>query len=194
VKVGRGSVASQFECSGEFTSPSGGVKPPLHSDCDATRAAERLTAPAREEENVGMAKFCQAAWFVALSVMTAAPIAPAQVPERRPSPPIDPDWTYTSPGPAKCVEIGNVYLHKKDLKGALSRFQEAVKDNPHYAPAYLGLGKVYEKMHQKQKALDAYQRYLDELPSAQEASEAKKVNRIVARLQSELARGKGETK
>lgn len=99
---------------------------------------------------------------------------------------IDPDWTYTSPGPAKCVEIGNVNLHKGALAGALSRFEEAVKDNPHYAPAYLGLGKVYERMKEKQKALDAYERYLDELPSAKEANEARDAQRAVARLKKEL--------
>ena len=100
-----------------------------------------------------MPRCLKAAWFVVLGMVVTAPTVRAQVPEKLPSPPIDPDWSYTSPGPAKCVEIGNVYLHKGDLKGALSRFQEAVKDNPHYAPAYLGLGKVYERMKEKQKAL-----------------------------------------
>ena len=99
---------------------------------------------------------------------------------------IDPDWDYASPGPAKCVEIGNVYLHKGALEGALSRFQEAVKDDPHYAPAYLGLGRVYERMKQKQKALDAYERYLDELPSAKQANDARDAQRAIARLRSQL--------
>jgi tetratricopeptide (TPR) repeat protein len=84
------------------------------------------------------------------------------------------------------VEIGNVYLRKGALKGALSRFQEAAKLNSHYAPAYLGLGKVYERMKEKQKALEAYQRYLDELPSAKNAAEARDAQRAVARLQKEL--------
>ena len=103
-----------------------------------------------------MSKCLKAAWCVVLGAVVAAPLARAQVPEKPPTPTYD-DWTYDSPGPAKCVEIGNVYLHKGDLKGALSRFQEAVKDNPHYAPAYLGLGKVYERMKEKQKALDSLQ-------------------------------------
>jgi tetratricopeptide (TPR) repeat protein len=128
----------------------------------------------------------KAAWFFVLGMVVAAPIVRAQVPEKIPSPPLDPDWTYTSPGAAKCVEIGNVYLHKGALKGALSRFQEAVQDDPHYAPAYLGLGKVYERMKEKQKALEAYQRYLDELPTAKEAAEAKDAQRAVARLQKEV--------
>jgi tetratricopeptide (TPR) repeat protein len=133
-----------------------------------------------------MPRFLHGAWFVVLGVVAAAPIVRAQVPEKLPSPAIDPDWNYVSPGPAKCVEIGNVYLHKGALDGALSRFQEAVKDNPHYSPAYLGLGKVYERMNQKQKALDAYQRYLDELPSAKQASDARDAQRALVRLRSQL--------
>jgi len=136
----------------------------------------------------------KAAWLAALAMMAARPLLCAQVPEKIPSPPIDPDWTYVSPGPAKCVEIGNVYLHKGDLKGALSRFQEAVADNSNFAPAYLGLGKVYERMQQKKKALDAYQRYLEELPSAKKAAEAKEAQRAVERLQKELGPDKGSGK
>ncbi|MGD1103373.1 MAG: tetratricopeptide repeat protein [Terriglobia bacterium] len=133
-----------------------------------------------------MQRCLKAAWFVVLGMVVAAPIVCAQVPEKLPSPAIDSDWSYTSPGPAKCVEIGNVYLHKGNLKGALSRFQEALKDNPHYAPAYLGLGKVYERMKQKQKALEAYERYLDELPSAKDAAEARDAQRAVTRLQKQV--------
>lgn len=133
-----------------------------------------------------MKRWAEALLIVALAGVLAS-VVRAQVPEKPPAAaPIDPDWTYTSPGPAKCVEIGNVYLHKHDLKGALSRFQEAVQDDPHYAPAYLGLGRVYERMHQKPKALDAYKRYLDELPSAKQAADAKDAQRAVARLEKEV--------
>lgn len=136
-----------------------------------------------------MEQLLKAAALAALGILLIQPAVCAQVPEKRPSPSIDPDWTYTSPGPTKCVEIGNVYLHKGDLKGALSRFQEAVQDNPHYAPAYLGLGKVYERMKEKQKALEAYERYLDELPSAKSAAEAKDAQRAIARLRKEVGAG-----
>lgn len=124
-----------------------------------------------------------------MGAMLAASLSRAQVPEKIPSPSVDPDWTYTSPGPAKCVEIGNVYLHKGNLKGALSRFEEALQDNPHFAPAYLGLGKVYERMQEKVKALDAYQHFLNELPSAKAADDAKYAQRAVTRLQKDIARG-----
>ncbi len=87
----------------------------------------------------------------------------------------------------KSVEIGNFYFRRKSYRGALSRYQEAIRTDPGYAPAYLGLGKVYEKMGLKRKALEAYQRYLDELPSEKQADEAKDVHRAIERVQKELA-------
>ena len=99
----------------------------------------------------------------------------------------DPVRKYDSPSAAKSVEIGDFYLHRKKFQAALSRFQEALATDPHYAPAYRELGRVYEKMELLQKALDAYRRYLDELPSAQEAKEAKEIHKAIARLQRHVS-------
>jgi len=87
------------------------------------------------------------------------------------------------------VEIGDFYLRRKKFNAALSRFQEALKTDPHYAPAYRELGKVYEEMGLWQKSLDAYRKYLDELPSAKDAREAKNINKAIARLQKEIFAG-----
>ena len=84
------------------------------------------------------------------------------------------------------MATGNFYLKRKKYKGALSRFQEAVQENSSYAPAYLGLGRVYEQIGLKQKALDNYKKYLDALPSEKDALEAKGVQRAMARLEREV--------
>jgi len=104
---------------------------------------------------------------------------PPQVPEES-SP-------YHPPAAWKSVEIGNYYLRKKDYPGALNRYQEAVKTDPHYPGGYLGMGKVYDKLGFKEKALEAYRKYLDLLPSTKEALEAKDVQKAVARLEKALA-------
>lgn len=96
------------------------------------------------------------------------------------------NYTYVSPPAWKSVEIGNFYFKRKNYAGALSRFKEAAQVDPDYAPAYLGLGKVYEKMGLKRKALEAYQRYLDELPSSKQAEEAKSAHEAIERLEKEL--------
>ena len=98
--------------------------------------------------------------------------------------------TYIPPGPRKSVEVGDFYFKRKRYAGALSRYKEAVQADPHYAPAYHGLGKVYERMGLKQKALEAYQRYLDELPSKKQADEAKEVQRAMERLQQSMNKSK----
>ncbi|HLY60983.1 MAG TPA: tetratricopeptide repeat protein [Terriglobia bacterium] len=117
--------------------------------------------------------------------------APKQAPASAPE--VDPDAAkystekkYVPPGAVKSVEIGNFYLRRKKYNGALSRFKEAVAEDSGYAPAYLGLGKVYEHMGVKQKALDAYKHYLDALPSEKDALEAKNVQHAVARLEQEI--------
>jgi tetratricopeptide (TPR) repeat protein len=98
----------------------------------------------------------------------------------------DPVRAYVSPSASKSVEIGDFYLKRKKYKAALSRFQEALNTDPHYAPVYRELGKVYERMGLWQKSLDAYRKYLDELPSAQDAREAKSIHKAIARLQKEI--------
>ncbi|HZT70318.1 MAG TPA: tetratricopeptide repeat protein [Terriglobia bacterium] len=93
---------------------------------------------------------------------------------------------YVPPPPSESVEIGNFYFRRKDYSGALSRYMEAVTDDPDYAPAYQALGKVYEKLGKKREALAAYQKYLDELPSQKQADEARSVHKAMRRLEREL--------
>ena len=136
-----------------------------------------------------------------MSILTPAPgraqsdkTEPAPASRTKPAPEVDPDAPtystekkYVPPGVLKSVEIGNFYLRKKKYKGALSRFQEAIQEDSSYAPAYLGLGKAYENIGLKQKALQAYKKYLDALPSEKSALEAKNAQRAVARLEREVS-------
>jgi tetratricopeptide (TPR) repeat protein len=134
-------------------------------------------------------------WIVGIALVsilvlqTGGPVVYAQKQQARPAHDVDPVRSYASPSAAKSVEIGDFYLRRKQFKAALSRFQEALKTDPHYAPAYRELGKVYEKMGQPQKALDAYRKYLDELPSAQDARDDKRIHKAIARLQKQLPSG-----
>ena len=96
---------------------------------------------------------------------------------------------YVPPPAWQSVEIGNYYLRKKKYRGAMSRFEEAATTDPDYAPAYLGLGEVYEKMGRKRDALEAYQKYLDALPSEKQAEEATSAHKAIDRLERELNGG-----
>lgn len=100
---------------------------------------------------------------------------------------------YTPPSARQSVEIGNFYLRRKDYRGALSRYKEAAKDDPYYAPAYLGLGKVYEKMGKNREALAAYHKYLDKLPSEKQADEATAAHKAIRRLERQLRNKHGQS-
>ena len=95
---------------------------------------------------------------------------------------------YVPPSAKQSVEIGDFYFRRKKFRGALSRYEEAARDDPYYAPAYLGMGKVYEKMGKDREALTAYNKYLDTLPSKKQADEATDVQTAIHRLQRKLNR------
>lgn len=95
---------------------------------------------------------------------------------------------YVPPSAKQSVDIGNFYFSRKDYRGALSRYEESARDDPYYAPAYLGLGKVYEKTGKTQEALAAYQKYLSVLPSKKQADEAKDVHKAIHQLERQLTR------
>src|SRR6266542_5364043 len=96
------------------------------------------------------------AGFIVLNALLAAsPASPAQQdinPDSHAAASADITRPYEPPAASTSVEIGNFYLRKKKYNAALSRFQEATKTDPTYAPAYLGLGKAYDKIGLKRKA------------------------------------------
>ena len=97
---------------------------------------------------------------------------------------------YAPPPAWKSVEIGDFYLKRRSYRAALSRYQEAAKIDPYYAHSYLGMGKVYDRLGLKQKAVDNYRKYLDLLPSSKEAAEARDVHQAIARLERQLKSSK----
>ena len=110
--------------------------------------------------------------------------------QQKPEPTAEPEegklQPYIPPSAAKSVEIANFYFRTKKYNAALGRYEEAVTTDPYYAAGYLGLGKTYEKLGLKHKALAAYQKYLDLLPSEKQAEEAKSVHQAIERLEKTL--------
>jgi tetratricopeptide (TPR) repeat protein len=86
----------------------------------------------------------------------------------------------------KSVEVGDFYLKRKKYRAALSRYQEAVKVDPDYPQAYLGMGRLYDRLGLSQKALENYHKYLDLLPSSKQAEEARHVHEAIARLEGKV--------
>ena len=129
-------------------------------------------------------------------LLTVLPGAPQQKPTHKPdievldpSPPkADPEnapveYAVNPHQAKKEMEVGEYYVKKGNHAAAATRFQEAVKWQPKLARAYLRLGEACEKTGELQKALEAFQKYLEIEPTGKKARDAKKA---VARLEREL--------
>jgi tetratricopeptide (TPR) repeat protein len=159
---------------------------PLTSSRDFPFLLRALTLQQQRGRISGVSAFSHRMFLSVLFLGFAATGALAQKdanPNSNTSESIDISKPYEPPSASKSVEIGNYYLRRKRYNAALSRFQEATATDPYYAPAYLGLGKVYEKIGLKEKALSAYHKYLDELPSEKQADEAAEVHKAIDRLE-----------
>jgi tetratricopeptide (TPR) repeat protein len=138
-------------------------------------------------DNLDMRTFLTA-FLIGVIVLMSMPVSlPAQR-TAQDNGELESSYHYVPPSAKQSVDIGNFYFGRKDYRGALSRYEESVRDDPYYAPAYLGLGKVYEKTGKTQEALAAYQKFLSVLPSKKQADEAKDVHKAIRRLEHQLTR------
>jgi len=132
---------------------------------------------------------CLIVGSLSLPAICAQEVKHAPAPQAEPEAEEDVKPLVTPPA-WKSVEVGNFYLRRKKYRAALSRFQEAAKTDPYNPQACLGMGRVYDRLGLKQKALESYRKYLDLLPSAKDAEEAKEVQKAVTRLEEKLSVGK----
>jgi len=95
-------------------------------------------------------------------------------PERPDSPPPAPQpQGGDSDGGATAGELfkkGTELTIAGNFDGAETAFRQALKVDRRYAPAYRGLGIVYQRTGAKEKALDAFRKYLKLLPQASDAA------------------------
>ncbi len=82
-------------------------------------------------------------------------------------------------------EVGDLYFHNKNYKGAESRFREALQYKPEYPEAIFKLAVSLEKLDNQKEAVAAYQSYLELLPDGPFADPARKA---VQRLSSPVSR------
>lgn len=91
----------------------------------------------------------------------------------------------------KSIEIGRYYLKKGNYDAAIDRFLEAIHYRSDYALPRRLLGEAYEKKGEKQLAIEAYTKYLEILPQAEDAE---KVRKKIRQLEKELAELKRQRK
>lgn len=77
--------------------------------------------------------------------------------------------------------LGRTYLATGDNGKALSRFQKALKFDPHYAPAFAGRGEVFEKRGHLDEAANEFRAAVLSDPDEPEARQAlARLNQIAA--------------
>ena len=83
----------------------------------------------------------------------------------------------------KSIEIGEHYMKKGNYDAAIDRFQDAVRYKPGFAKPYRLMGEAYEKKGERAEAVKAYEKYLEIVPSADDAP---KVRKRIKKLKQQL--------
>jgi hypothetical protein len=92
----------------------------------------------------------------------------------------DADGEVVDPGRAKeDVKVGGFYLNTGDLKGALLRYQDAMKVDPTNVDAIFGLAETERMLKNNAGAAHNYQLYLDIVPNGPKAKQALKALKTI---------------
>jgi tetratricopeptide (TPR) repeat protein len=112
---------------------------------------------------------------------TDAKPAPPKQSNSLPMPGTEDKSTYDPFHAQQDVEVGEFYLHRGDIDGAIARFEDAIRLRDNFAQPRLLLAECYEKKHQTAKALKYYREYLKVFP---DAPDRKKVEKKIEKLSS----------
>lgn len=85
----------------------------------------------------------------------------------------------------KNLEVGQYYLKRGNYDAAIDRLKDALKYKTNFAAPHLYLGEAYEKKNRLEEAVKHYKRYLEILPSA---DDAKKIEKRISKLEERLKR------
>jgi tetratricopeptide (TPR) repeat protein len=89
----------------------------------------------------------------------------------------------------KSIDVGQYYLKTGNYPAAIDRFKEAIAYQGNLALPWDLLGEAYEKEHELDDAIAAYQKYLSLLPDGKEPD---RVRKHLAKLQADAAHDAGK--
>jgi tetratricopeptide (TPR) repeat protein len=89
----------------------------------------------------------------------------------------------------KSIDVGQYYLKTGNYPAAIDRFREAIAYQGNLALPWDLLGEAYEKEHELDDAIAAYQKYLALLP---DGKEPERVRKHLAKLQADAAHEAGK--
>ena len=80
------------------------------------------------------------------------------------------------------IQVGTFYLHKGDADAAISRFQDAIRQQPRLTKPRILLAEAYEKKGDKIDAAKYYKEYLQVFPNAPDKGKIeKKIEKLKSR-------------
>jgi len=94
------------------------------------------------------------------------------------------DYAFNPIQAKKEFKVGKFYDKKGNHKAAAWRYEEATRWNPSYSEAFLRLGMARQELGHNEKALKAFQKYLDLEPDGKKADDVKQ---WVAELEDRVA-------
>lgn len=81
------------------------------------------------------------------------------------------------------MDVGTFYLKAGKVDAAIERFLEAAHYEPSLAKPWRSLGEAYEKKGVNSSAIEAYKKYLELLPTAEDA---KKIQKRISLLEEKV--------
>ena len=84
----------------------------------------------------------------------------------------------------KNLEVGEFYLKKKNYAAAIERLLEAIRHKANFAKPHRLLGVAFEKKGELEDAILYYEKYLEILPTAEDAP---KIRKRIEKLRRKLA-------
>jgi tetratricopeptide (TPR) repeat protein len=103
-----------------------------------------------------------------------APGAKEEVPPEEDKDLTTTEYSFNPLQSAKDVSVGNQAFKNGKYRAAAMRYTSATKWNDGNAEAWLRLGEASERLRDKQRAKEAYQKYLELASDAKNAAEIKK--------------------
>lgn len=83
----------------------------------------------------------------------------------------------------KNLEVGKYYLKKGSYDAAIDRFKDAIRYKSNFAEPHRLLGEAYEKKENLKEAVAWYRKYLEILPSAEDADKVRKrIDKLTGRI------------
>lgn len=85
----------------------------------------------------------------------------------------------------KNLEVGKYYLRRGNYDAAIDRLKDSIRYKSNFAEPHRLLGEAYEKKGEREEAIRYYKKYLEILPSAEDAGKiGEKIEKLNRKIEA----------